>query len=276
MAVRTFVFDLDGVVYRGEQPLPGAVDTIETLSPPQADNQVYFFTNNSSKSREFYVDKLQRMGIATDVEHIMTASRATALYLREEGAQGKSVYMIGQDGLRQALLSAEMRLVEDVSREKVDYVVVGIDHGFNFQKLVDAQQAIFGGVEFIATNPDLTFPEENGRVTPGNGALVAAVEAASRVKATVIGKPSPTAIHEILALAGSSPEDAVIVGDRLDTDVLAGKRIGALTVLVLTGITSQADVDAAPPEMHPDIVVQTLPEMLQRLHLNRRPGIQGG
>jgi phosphoglycolate/pyridoxal phosphate phosphatase family enzyme len=265
LAVRTFVFDLDGVVYRGEQPLPGAVDTIETLSPPQADHQVYFFTNNSSKTREFYLDKLQRMGIATDVDHIMTASRATALYLREEGAQ---------EGLREALLSAEMRLVEDVSREKVDYVVVGIDHGFNFQKLVDAQQAIFGGAKLIATNPDLTFPGENGRVTPGNGALVAAVEAASGVKATVIGKPSPTAIHEILTLAQSSPENAVIVGDRLDTDVLAGKRIGALTVLVLTGITSQADVDAAPPEMRPDIVIATLPELPERLHLNRRPGIQ--
>ena len=260
MAGRTFVFDLDGVVYRGEQLLPGAVDTIETLR--QLGHQVYFFTNNSSKTREFYVEKLQRMGIATDVEHIMTASRATALYLMEQGAQGKSVYMIGEDGLREALLSAGVKLVDDISAEKVDYVVVGIDHGFSFEKLVTAQQAIFGGAKLIATNPDLTFPGENGRVTPGNGALVAAVEAASGVKATVIGKPSPTAIHEILALAGSTPEEAVIVGDRLDTDVLAGKRIGAVTVLVLTGITSQADVDSAPPEMQPDVVIKSLPELL--------------
>ena len=260
MAGRTFVFDLDGVVYRGEQPMPGARETIENLN--RLGHQVYYFTNNSSKTREFYLDKLGRMGISTDLDHIMTASRATALYLMEQGAQGKSVYMIGQEGVREALLSAGMKLVEDVDGAKVDYVVVGIDRGFNWRMLVNAQQAIFGGAEFIATNPDRTFPGENGRVTPGNGALVAAVEAAAGVTANVIGKPSPTAIHEILALAGSTPEEAVVVGDRLDTDILAGKRIGALTVLVLTGITTRADAESAPPEMHPDIIIETLPDLL--------------
>jgi 4-nitrophenyl phosphatase len=265
LAVRTFVFDLDGVVYRGNQPIPGAVDTIENLR--RLGHQVYFFTNNSSKTRIEYIEKLTGMGIITDVDHIMTASYATALYLVEQGAQGKSVYMIGREGVREALVSVGMRIVADPDVEKPDYVVVGIDHEFNFHKLMDAQWAILNGAIFIGTNPDLSFPCEDGRITPGNGALLAAIQAASGVKPIVIGKPETPAMHEILELAHATPEDTVVVGDRLDTDILAGRRIGACTVLVLTGIAQESDLQSAPDDMKPDIVVRTLPDMINKLGL---------
>lgn len=266
MAVRTFVFDLDGVVYRGNQPLPGAVDTIENLR--RLGHQVYFFTNNSSRTRTDYLEKLSSMGLTTDIDHIMTASYATALYLVEQGAKGKSVYMIGGEGVREALESVGMRLVEDVVwGDKVDYVVVGIDHEFSFAKLTKAQQAILGGATFIGTNPDLTFPGEDGHITPGNGALLAAVQAATGIAPIVIGKPETPAMHEILELAHATPEDMVVVGDRLDTDILAGKRVGACTVLVFTGIATEADVQSAPSAMKPDIIVNTLPELMDKLSL---------
>ncbi len=263
MAVRTFVFDLDGVVYRGNQPLPSAVDTIESLR--RFGHQVYFFTNNSSRTRADYLEKLTGMGLTTDIDHIMTASYATALYLAEQGAAGKSCFMIGREGVREALESVGVRLIADPEVEQPDYVVVGIDHEFTFTKLVKAQQAIFGGAKFIGTNPDLTFPGEDGYVTPGNGALLAAVHAATGVAPMVIGKPEIPAMLKILELAHSTPEQTVVVGDRLDTDILAGNRLGARTVLVLTGIATEEDVRLAPPEMKPDIIVNTLPEMMDRL-----------
>lgn len=265
LAVRTFVFDLDGVVYRGNQPLPGAVDTIENLR--RLGHQVYFFTNNSSRTRLDYLDKLTDMGITTDIEHIMTASHATALYLVEQGARGKSVYMIGREGVREALTSVGMRIIADPEVEKADYVVVGIDHDFNFTKLMKAQQAILGGAVFIGTNPDLTFPCEDGRITPGNGAILASIQAATGIAPTVIGKPETPAMHEILELAHATPQGTIVVGDRLDTDILAGNRIGARTVLVLTGIATEEDVGLAPQEMKPDMIVGTLPDMVRILDL---------
>jgi 4-nitrophenyl phosphatase len=265
LAVRTFVFDLDGVVYRGNQPIPGAVDTIENLR--RLGHQVYFFTNNSSRTRIDYLEKLTGMGITTDVDHIMTSSYATALYLVEQGAKGKSVYMIGREGVREALISVGMRIVADPEKEKVDYVVVGIDYDFDFHKLTDAQGAILNGAAFIGTNPDLTFPCEDGRITPGNGALLAAIQAATGVNPIVIGKPETPAMHEILELAHATPEDTIVVGDRLDTDILAGKHIGACTVLVLTGIAREEDLQSAPEDMKPDIVVNTLPDMINKLGL---------
>ena len=260
MAVRTFVFDLDGVIYRGEQPLPGAVATTETLR--RLGHQVYFFTNNSSKTRTFYLEKLQRMGINTDVEHIMTSAYATALYLLEHSAQDAPVFVIGESGLREELQAAGIRLVE---AEEAEYVVVGIDKKFCYDTLVKAQNAIFRGAKFIATNPDTSFPLENGRVIAGNGALVAAIQTASGVEPVMIGKPATPAMHEILELAHATPEDTVVIGDRLDTDILVGKRIGTVTVLVLTGIATERDVETARPEVRPDIVVKTLPEMLEKL-----------
>lgn len=260
MAVRTFVLDLDGVVYRGEEPLPGAVDTIETLR--RRGHQVYFFTNNSTLTRAAYAGKLRRMGISTNEAHIMTSAYATALYLTEIGARGASVFVIGEEGPREDLTGAGMRIVEDATTEKVDYVVVGLDRNFCYDTLVQAQQAIFRGAGFIATNADRTFPLEEGLIVPGAGALVAAIEAAAGVKPTLIGKPETYSMRKLLELAGASPEETTIVGDRLDTDILVGKRIGAETVLVLTGISTEKEVESAPENLRPDRVIRALPELL--------------
>lgn len=257
MAVRTFVFDLDGVVYRGEQALPGAVDTIETLR--KLGRQVYFLTNNSTQTRTTYANKLRGMGIPAEEGHIMTSSYATALYLSELDGNGKTAFVVGEEGIRKELEAVGIRVVKD---PPADYVVAGMDKSFDYQTLLRAQQAILGGAKFIATNRDATYPLEGGLVVPGGGALVAAIEVASGVQPVVIGKPETHTMHSILELAGCLPEEAVIIGDRLDTDVLLGKRIGSPTVLVLTGVTTEQDVEKSPEELRPDLVVHTLPEIL--------------
>ncbi|MDI6828864.1 MAG: phosphoglycolate/pyridoxal phosphate family phosphatase [Armatimonadota bacterium] len=260
MRLRTFIFDLDGVIYRGEQLLPGVAETIETLR--RFGHQVLFFTNNSTKTRAQYVAKLERMGIQANEEQIMTSGYATALYFRENGAQGESVYLIGEPGLRQVLVEAGMRIVEDIPKEKADYVVVGWDRGFNYEKITKALWAIRSGAEFIATNRDVTYPLEGGQVVPGGGAMVAAVEAAAGVNPKVIGKPETFAMRKLFEVAGASIEDGVIVGDRIDTDILVGKRLCITTILVLTGVSTEKDVEQAPPEMKPDFVIRELPEIL--------------
>ena len=263
LAVQTFVFDLDGVVYRGEQPLPGAVDSIEALR--RLGHQVYFFTNNSTHTRTTYAEKLARMGVPADEDHIMTSAYATALYLTEKGARGASVFVVGEEGPREELRAAGLKLVEDGLDEKVDYVVAGLDRKFDYDTLTKAQHAILAGAEFIATNRDATFPLEEGLIVPGSGALVSAIEAAAGVTPILIGKPETYAMCKVLELAHASPENSVVVGDRLDTDVLVGKRIGAITVLVLTGVTTEEDLASAPPELRPDVVVHGLSEMLGKL-----------
>lgn len=279
MAVRTFVFDLDGVVYRGEQPLPGAVDTIQNLR--QLGHQVRFFTNNSTQTRTTYANKLSRMGIDVDEAHIMTSSYATALYLTEIGAGGGSVLIVGEEGIEVEMKAIGMRIVKKperptsnvelpTSNEKhelrhVDFVVVGLDRSFCYETLMRAQQAIFHGAKFIATNRDSTFPLEEGLIAPGGGTIVSALETATGVRPMVIGKPETYAMQEILKLTKSTPADSVIIGDRLDTDILAGNRLGMTTVLVLTGVTSEKDLETAPLDMEPDIVIHSLPELMERV-----------
>jgi 4-nitrophenyl phosphatase len=269
LSAKTFVFDLDGVVYRGKMLLPGVVDTISTLR--QSGHKVYFFTNNSTKTRTSFVRKLEKMGIPADEEHMMTSSYATALYLQEQGASEKSVYIVGEEGIRVELEAVGMKIAEDGVSDRVDYVVVGLDRGFCYEKMLNAQQAIFRGAEFIATNRDVSFPAEGGMITPGAGTMVAAIQAATGVEPLVIAKPQTTAMYQIMEMAHSTPEDTIVIGDRLDTDVLVGRRVGAQTVLVLTGVHTEEDVKSAPPEMHPDIIIRTLPELLCIYKESRKP-----
>lgn len=266
LAVRTFVFDLDGVIYRGEQPLPGAVETLADLN--LLGHQVYFFTNNATRNRDTFLQKLLRMDVSTDIDHVMTSAYATALYLKGIGASEASVLVVGEHGLREELAGIGMTLVDDPNDAKVDYVVAGLDRKFDYGKLTKAQQAIFRGATFIATNRDSSLPLEEGLVIPGGGAIVAAIEAASGVTPITIGKPEKTAMLEVLKLAGAKAADAVVVGDRLETDILAGNRIGATTFLVLTGISTEADLQTAPADHLPSYVVRSLPEIISKLNLH--------
>lgn len=251
-----FIFDLDGVIYRGDTVLPFAADTLATLRA--AGDTVFFLTNNSTRTRDSYARKLQGMGIAATADEVMTSAHATALYFQEHGLTGATAYVIGEVGIIDELTRVGAQVVEGDPDTRVDCVVVGLDRDFTYHKLQQAQQAIQAGARFIATNTDRTFPVEGGRIIPGGGSLVAAVEAATGVAPLVIGKPEQFSLRKILEITGKTPENAVVIGDRLDTDVLAGRRMGMRTVLVLTGVTTERDIIEAPVEMRPNHVIADL------------------
>ena len=258
------VFDLDGVVYRGDTPLPGAVSALAALS--RAGHSLYFLTNNSTRSRAHYADKLTRMGIPTGAEQVVTSSYLTGRYLAERGGAGKRAYLVGEHGMAEELRLAGVEIAPDDGDEPVDYVVVGLDRNLTYARLARAHELIQRGARFIATNRDATYPVEDGREIPGGGAMVAALEHSTGVRAVTIGKPEPYPWRHILATTGVAPADALMVGDRPETDVLGAKRLGMRTALVLTGVTRGEAVANLPEEQRPDAVltgVAELPALLE-------------
>lgn len=245
------LFDLDGVIYRGEALLPGAVEAV--LYCRSKGYATFFLTNNSTRSRRQYVEKLGTLGIECSEEEIITSGYATAQYLRSR-SQGAKVFVIGEEGLREELRLAGLRLVYD---GHVDFVVVGMDRNFTYKKLMKAQRSILSGAKLIATNPDATFPTEDG-LLPGAGSIVAAVERATGRRALVIGKPKTFMLELALRRCGARAEDSVVVGDRLDTDIKAGRRAGMKTVLVLTGVTSEEEARRARGELRPLYIIPDL------------------
>jgi 4-nitrophenyl phosphatase len=219
---------------------------------------VYYLTNNSAQSRAGYRQKLAGMGITAPEDRIMTSAYATALRLKEDGERGASVFVIGQEGLFEELDAVGLQRMEASRDTRAEFVVVGIDRQFTYEKLLAAQQAIRHGAHFIATNRDPIYPLEGGRVEPGSGSIVASVETASLTVPEVIGKPNAAAARIILEVTGFSPDQTVIVGDRADTDIACGKAAGLHTVLVLTGTTHREEAERLPGDLAPDVILDDL------------------
>jgi 4-nitrophenyl phosphatase len=251
-----FIFDLDGVIYTGQTVLPHAAECVSRLEA--AGHAVYYLTNNSAQTRRGYRTKLAGMGIDAPEDRIMTSAYAAALRLKDEGERGATALVIGQDGLYEELGAVGLTFVEPTSDARADYVIVGIDRQFTYEKLRAAQQAIHHGAHFIATNRDPIYPLEGGRVEPGSGSIVAAVATAALKEPEVIGKPEAGAAKIILEVSGFSPDRAVIVGDRADTDIACGKAAGTRTVLVLTGTTHREEAEHLPEDLKPDAILDDL------------------
>jgi len=253
--IKGVICDMDGVLWRGETPLPGLHDFFALLEDRHL--PYVLATNNASKTPEQYVDKLARMGIVTNTEHVLNSATAAADYLVAQAAPGAPVYPIGGSGIREALRSHGFTLTEG---DRADYVVVGWDRDLTWQKLATATLLIRGGAGFIAANPDRTFPMEDGLV-PGNGAQVAALITATDITPVMAGKPGPLLYERALARMGTSPEETLVIGDRLDTDILGGLRLGMPTALVLSGITQADELPSSP--IHPDVVFDDLAALVQ-------------
>ena len=259
-----YVFDLDGVLYLGDTAIPHAAEAVMRLQ--SAGRRVYFLTNNSGKTRADYCEKLKRVnGLDVPESAVFTSAYATALYLKARGAEGRSVFVIGEPGLAAELREAGGLVPvidpEGADHTDIDYVVVGIDRKFTYDKLRFAHAAITRGhAQFLATNRDATFPMEDGEI-PGGGSLVAALATAAGREPVTIGKPETHAYEAILRAAKVTAAESVMVGDRLDTDIAGGRRAGARTVLVLTGVTSAARAADAPPAQRPDVIIGDLREL---------------
>jgi 4-nitrophenyl phosphatase len=243
-AYKLYILDLDGTVYRGDQAIPGAVDTVAELR--SRGSQIRFLTNNSGQTRESYVYKLKRMGFNASPEEIYSSATGTAAYLSGNGIN--PVFAIGEAGLVETLREAGIEVLNgDASgwvnpwpSEGAFAVVVGICRAFSYDLLNGALQQCRKGARLIATNTDATYPVEDGRVIPGAGSIVAAVQTCTGIDPVVIGKPNPYLVELILREAGVSPGEAICVGDRVETDLWAGERAGTATHLVLTGVTKEA------------------------------------
>lgn len=267
MAIRAVLFDLDGVLYRGEQPMPGAVETVRRLR--QSGKRIVYATNNSTRSRHEYVTRLRGFGFQCDPDDVVTSAWATARYVAQKGLHPKDALVIGMEGfkveLREAgLLEHEHAVPHPFSTASgpvADMVLVGLHQSVTYDDLAEGLRALIAGAPFIAANKDVAYPVEGGRLLPGAGAIVAALETASGRSAVCVGKPEPFMFEEALRRAGVSGSEAVVVGDSLLTDIPAAHRVGALGVLVTTGVTS-VEAASAHDGVRPDHVIDRLDALL--------------
>jgi HAD superfamily hydrolase (TIGR01457 family) len=249
---------MDGVIYRGKKLLPGAKEIITSLR--QRGDEVSFLSNNSTLSRSGYQEKLTRMGIKVERGELFPSSYLAALYFSQDKERKKSkVFVIGEVGLLEELKDAGIQITSLL--EESDFVLVGMDRNFTYAKLNLAYQAILRGAIFLATNMDLTYPVETGTV-PAAGSIIKAIEASTGKSPLVLGKPNPFGIETVVKERGSSPARSILIGDRLETDILAGKKAGVTTVLVLSGITGKDELKKAHPFLKPDYTISSLPDVL--------------
>ena len=228
---KAFICDMDGVIYHGNLLLNGVREFVDWLERTQ--KEYIFLTNSSERSPRELQQKLKRMGLEIGVEHFYTSALATASYLKNQ-CPGGSAYVIGEAGLVGALYDAGFSM-NDVNP---DYVVVGETSGYSFEKIVKAVMLVRNGAKLIGTNPDVTGPIENG-IAPACRALVSPIEMASGRHAYFIGKPNPLMMRTGLNMLGVHSRETVMIGDRMDTDIVAGIESGMDTVLVLSGVTSR-------------------------------------
>lgn len=255
-----FVFDMDGVLYRGGHLLPGVSDVLNALEIRE--RRYIFATNNSMASPDEYVAKLANMGISVRPETILTSGTATRDYLLNHLPPDAGIFVIGMPALREQIFAGTVFRPVQYAEEQPAAVVVGLDLGFTYDKMKTANAAIRAGAEFIATNADATLPTEAGLV-PGAGSIIAGIATASGRQPVVVGKPEPLILEQAMERLAVSPSRAVMIGDRLDTDVVAGQRAGMLTALVLTGVSTRDEVPASP--VLPDLIFTDLPSMLDAI-----------
>ena len=283
------IFDMDGVLYRGAEVMPYARDALERLR--RAKWEVLFATNNSTATRLDYLRQLQQLRLGGDLDHIVTSGYATAHYLERRRPKPTDVLVIGADGLRQEIRAVGISVRDanalpgihpppEAAADGVDpgamrrylvaldlpavpdTVVVGLDLHLTYAKIAEAQRAILAGAEFICSNRDRAYPVE-GRLLPGAGTIVAAIEVATGSKALCIGKPEPFLFQEAVRRAGKQDghDRVVVVGDSTDYDIVAAHRVGATGVLITTGLTERDTLKSASGDAVPDRVIHSLEEL---------------
>lgn len=249
-----FICDMDGVIYHGNRLLPGVKEFVKWLKKEK--KEYLFLTNNSGYTPKELNQKLERMGLDVSEDCFYTSALATSAFLKEQ-APGCSVYVIGEAGLMNALYDAGITM-NDVNP---DYVIVGEGKSYSLDTLAKATNLVNNGAKLIGANSDVSAPVENG-ITPACKALVAPIEMATGRQAYFCGKPNPLMMRTGLKILGCHSAEAVMIGDRMDTDIISGMESGMTTVLVLSGITSEEDMkDFA---YRPSVVLNGVGDIVER------------
>jgi NagD protein len=232
---KAFICDMDGVIYHGNNLLPGVLEFVEWLQ--REEKKFVFLTNSSARTLRELSLKLGRMGLTVGEEHFYTSARATATFL-ETQTPGGSAYVIGDAGITNALYDVGY----SINDTNPDYVVVSESPNYDYARICHATKLVLNGAKLIGTNPDLTGPIEGGQIVPATGALLAPIELATGSKAYYVGKPNPLMMRNALKNLGCRREETAIIGDRMDTDIIAGVEAEITTVLVLSGVTQREDL----------------------------------
>lgn len=257
------ILDLDGVVYLGDKLIPGADKVIEKLEKNGI--VVVYLTNACTRSRKGRAEKLRALGINAHENEIYTTSYATAKYILQKYPKSKqNVFYVGGEGLGEELREQGINTVD---AEKADIVVVGLDVKLSYEKLSKAFRAIIRGADFIATNTDSTFPVEDG-LLPGAGAIISFLEYSSGKKPIVLGKPNRYLLEIILKELSVNRNDAIIVGDRIETDIKLGKKGKLKTALVLSGVAKKEDLKKLKKSKQPDYVLESIVDLPKALLLH--------
>jgi 4-nitrophenyl phosphatase len=262
-SVKNLILDMDGVLWRGETPMPGLVDFFATL---RAKNISFVMaTNNGTKTAAMYTDKLARFGVIVDPDQILTVAEATAAYLRQRYPAGTPVYVLGSEGLRDAHRAEcfEIVTVDQIKRgATADVVVGGLHFDFTYETLATGALLVEKGAQFVVTDLDSTHPTEAGTL-PGGGAILSVIITTTGVTPVSIGKPGPILFESALERLGAKAETTAMIGDRLGTDIAGGNAVGLYTILVLTGLSTAED--AAAGDIKPDIILSDITEVAQSL-----------
>jgi 4-nitrophenyl phosphatase len=264
-AIKHLVIDMDGVLYRGNEPLPGLPEFFEFLRERGIGFRLA--TNNSGLTPQQYAAKVRKMGAEVTPEEIITSGTATARWLAQRHPPGTRVHVFGEESLRTALTEAGFELAD----RDVVAVVASIDWGVTFDKIKRACLLIRAGAQFVATNLDPTRPTEEGLV-PGTGALIAAIATGAETQPVAIGKPEPIMFEQAMAEMGARPETTATLGDRIDTDMIGGVRAGLRTIMVLSGSTGRAEAEA----YGPDLIFEDIAALTQAWRGALAPGPQSG
>lgn len=255
--IKSLIIDMDGVIWKSDAPIG---DLAAIFARIRARGLKFVFaTNNSTRTSEQYVAKLEEFGVDVELWQVVTSSQAAAHAMAQKFPPGAKVFMIGEDGLRIPLEERGFEILSLEDAPQANVVVMGLDRDITFQKAVEATLLVRSGVPFYATNPDKTFPTPRGLI-PGAGAWYSIVTTATGVEPIVAGKPFPFLMDLSLKKLGTRNGETLVVGDRLDTDIAAGQRVGCPTALVLSGVATKEQAETWKPSV--DIIVDDLATLI--------------
>jgi 4-nitrophenyl phosphatase len=256
--IKALILDMDGVIWKSDAPIGDLPKTFARIR--ERGLKFVFATNNGTKTPEEYRQKLSSLGVEVDSAQVITSALAVAHMLERKYPRGTKIFMIGGPGVREALEDKGFELLRVENAPEAKIFVMGIDHTITFDKVAEATLLVRAGIPFYATNSDRTFPTPRGEI-PGAGSWLSVVTMATGVEPIVAGKPFPTMMEFSLERLGTSKEETLVVGDRLETDIASGQAAGCLTAVVLSGVSTHEQVEAWKPS--PTIVTESLNELVK-------------
>jgi len=255
--IKSLIIDMDGVLWRADAPIGNLADTFKRIR--ERGLKFVFATNNSTKTSDQYVERLAKFGVPVEPWQVITSSQAAAEAIAKKFSPGTKAFIVGEDGIRVAMEERGFKVLSVENAPQAEVFVMGIDREVNFQKLSEAALLVRNGIPFYATNPDKTFPTPRGEI-PGAGAWLSVITTATGIEPIVAGKPFTTLMELSLEKLGISKNEALVVGDRLETDIAAGQAAGCLTALVLSGVSTKEQAENWTPKI--DIIADDLASLV--------------